>query len=63
MEKGKRAKRVKYLGREWESDTSVIKGKIYDCHGIEDCWYRVIDEEGEDYLNPAIQFEVVEWAE
>lgn len=60
MEKGKVPQKVKYLGGEWEGELSVIKGKTYKCLGIEDGWYRIIDEEDEDYLYPAREFEVVE---
>jgi len=57
--------KVKYIG---ESDPcSLIFGKIYDCIGVENGSYRVIDEEGSDeteelqgYLYPPDLFEVVE---
>lgn len=29
----------------------MINGKIYEVLSIENGWYRIIDEEGEDYLN------------
>ena len=60
MEKEKVPQKVKYLGGEWEGEPSVIKGKTYKCLGIEDGWYRIIDEEDEDYLYPAREFEAVE---
>lgn len=60
MEKGNVPQKVKYLGGEWEGELRVIKGKTYKCLGIEDGCYRIIDEEDEDYLYPARQFEVVE---
>ena len=40
--------KVKFHG---ESDPlTFIDGKVYDVIGIEDGWYRIIDETGEDYL-------------
>ena len=38
----------------------VIPNKIYEVLAIEDGWYRIIDESGEDYLYPPEKFEVVE---
>lgn len=52
--------KVKYLGGSFESETSVIKGKVYECIGEEKGWLRIIDEEGEDYLYPKREFEVIE---
>lgn len=50
--------KVKYIG---ESDPIyMIKEKIYDVIKVEKGWYRVVDEEGEDYLYPSELFEVVE---
>ncbi len=37
----------------------MINGKIYDVLSIENGWYRIIDEEGEDYLYPPELFEIV----
>lgn len=51
--------KVRYIG-EIESRMTVMKNKVYECLGIEKYWYRIIDEEGEDYLYPMDQFEVVE---
>lgn len=49
--------KVRYMG---ESDpVYFIHGKIYDVIGIESGSYRVIDEEGEDYLYPPEIFEVI----
>ena len=57
--------RVKYIGE--SEPLMLINGKIYECLGIEEGWYRVIDEEGYDeneeiqgYLYPKHFFEVVE---
>ncbi|NLI91851.1 MAG: hypothetical protein GX434_06465 [Peptococcaceae bacterium] len=51
--------KIKYLG---ENDDSIdlIKDKVYDVISVEKEWYRIIDEEGEDYLYPPDMFEVVE---
>ena len=38
----------------------VIPNKIYEVLAIEDGWYRIIDESGEDYLYPPEKFEIVE---
>ncbi|MDY4066666.1 hypothetical protein [Bullifex sp.] len=52
--------KVRYIGNKG-SNLSVIKGHIYQCLGEENgYWYRVIDEEGEDYLYPKKDFEIVE---
>lgn len=51
--------KVKYIG-EYESPLSLIRGKIYECLGQEQCRYRVIDETDEDYLYPIEDFEIVE---
>ncbi len=48
--------KVKYIG---ETYGDLTTGNIYICLGQElDC-YRVIDNSGEDYLYPVIEFEVV----
>ncbi|MBI4640883.1 MAG: hypothetical protein HY731_09320 [Candidatus Tectomicrobia bacterium] len=39
---------------------SLTIGKIYEVLEIEGADYRIIDDEGEDYLYPADFFEVVE---
>lgn len=50
--------KVKYIG---ETDlVYMIKDKIYDVLSIEKGWYRIIDEEEEDYLYPPELFEIVE---
>lgn len=45
----------------------MIHGKVYDVVGIEQAWYRIIDEDGTDddsgipgYLYPPELFEIVE---
>ncbi|MBK9712370.1 MAG: hypothetical protein IPO81_13775 [Kouleothrix sp.] len=38
----------------------LIPGKLYDLLGVEEGWYRIVDEEGEDYLYPPYLFEPIE---
>ena len=38
----------------------LLHGKVYDVISIEKEWYRIIDEEGEDYLYPPDIFEIVD---
>lgn len=53
--------KVKYLG---ESDPLYfLKGKEYEVIAIEEGWYRIVDETGEDYLYGPDNFEVVEEGE
>lgn len=50
--------KVKYMG---ETDSATfINGKIYDVLSVEEGWYRIIDETGEDYLYPADKFKIIE---
>ena len=51
--------KVKYIGDKG-SEMSVVKGRVYTCLGIESGWYRIIDEEGEDYLYPPDDFIIIE---
>lgn len=49
---------AKYLG---ESDPlELINGKTYNVLSVEQEWYRIIDETGEDYLYPPEAFEIIE---
>ena len=49
--------KVKYNG---ESDPlALLNGKIYDVISIENTWYRIVDETGEDYLYPPEAFEIM----
>ena len=49
--------KVKFIG---ETDPIyMINGKIYDVISVEKTWYRIVDEEGEDYLYPPELFEVI----
>lgn len=57
--------KVRYTGTYYA--VSLIQGKIYDVIGIEDGFYRIIDEEGFDpdedvqgYLFSPNDFEIVE---
>lgn len=50
--------KVKYLGDYYK--VSLNKNKIYNVLAIENGWYRIIDETGEDYLYPPEEFEIVE---
>ncbi len=49
--------KVKYIGEYYK--VSLIKGKIYDVLSVEDGWYRIKDETGEDYLFSPNDFEIV----
>lgn len=50
--------KVRFIG---ETDPIyMINGKIYEVLSIEKGWYRIIDEEGEDYLYPPELFQVVD---
>lgn len=51
--------KVKYTGVD-SSPLELINGKVYECLGIEQDWYRVIDETEEDYLYPPEEFEIIE---
>lgn len=49
--------KVKYIG---ESDPlALINGKVYEVMAVEDGWYRIVDETGDDYLYAPENFEVV----
>ena len=48
---------IKFIGV--SDPVYMVNGKIYDVISIENCWYRIIDEEGEDYLYPPELFEIV----
>ena len=57
--------KVRFMGT--TGVTTLIHGKVYNVIGIEDGWYRIIDEDTDDddsglpgYLYPPKQFEVVE---
>ena len=50
--------KVKFIGE--TNPVYMINGKVYDVISIEETWYRIVDEEGEDYLYPPELFEVVD---
>lgn len=54
---GERFMKIKFIGV--SDPVYMINGKTYDVISIENGWYRVIDEEGEDYLYPPELFEIV----
>lgn len=50
--------KVKYRG---ESDPLyLLNGKVYEVVGVEEGWYRIVDETGEDYLYSPDAFDIVE---
>ena len=51
--------KIKYIGSK-SDPMELIKDNIYRCLRVENGWYRVIDESGEDYLYPPEMFEIVE---
>lgn len=51
--------KLKYIGSK-SDPMELINGKVYKCLGVENGWYRVVDESGEDYLYPPEEFEVIE---
>jgi hypothetical protein len=56
--KGDEIMKVRYTG---ETDPlSLIHGKIYEVMSVEKGWYRIFDEDEDDYLYPPENFEVVE---
>ena len=50
--------KVRYF-KETES-LCCTHGEIYEVLSIEDDWYRIVDDSGEDYLYPPEEFEIVE---
>ena len=48
--------RVKYIGKDL---VALTKGKIYDVISVENGWYRIMTELGEDYLFPPAVFEIM----
>ncbi|WP_195890967.1 hypothetical protein [Fenollaria massiliensis] len=49
--------KIKYIGV--SDPVYMINGKTYEVLSVENGWYRIIDEEGEDYLYPPELFEIV----
>ncbi len=48
--------KVRYLGQDM---VALCRGKIYDVIGVENGWYRIMTEIGEDYLFPPESFVAV----
>ncbi len=48
--------KVKYIN---ESNYSLTNGKTYEVIGVEQGWYRIVDNSGEDYLFSPEEFEIV----
>ncbi|WP_077533660.1 hypothetical protein [Massiliimalia massiliensis] len=49
----------------WTGETEFLmltKNKIYHVISVEQGWYRIIDDSGEDYLYPPEKFEVIQKA-
>ena len=49
--------KVRYLGK--SDPLELLHGKVYEVLSVEDDWYRMVDETGEDYLYPPQAFEIV----
>ena len=47
---------VKYIG---ETNYSLTNGKKYKVIGIEEGYYRIVDNSGEDYLFDPEDFEII----
>lgn len=46
----------------WKGPTEFLtltKGKVYEVLSVENGWYRVVDDSGEDYLYPPDNFVIV----
>ncbi|MBQ3089076.1 MAG: hypothetical protein IJD21_00790 [Oscillospiraceae bacterium] len=47
----------------WKGKTEFLvltAEKVYSVLSIENGWYRLVDDSGDDYLYPPDQFEIVE---
>lgn len=47
----------------WNGKTEFLvltNGAAYEVLSIENGWYRLIDDSGEDYLYPPEQFDIIE---
>lgn len=53
--------KIKYIGE--TVPLELTNGKIYDVIAVENGWYRIYDDTGEDYLYPPDVFEPVEQSE
>ncbi len=50
--------KVKYIGK--HETPALERDKLYNVLAIENGWYRIMTELGQDYLFPPDQFEIVE---
>lgn len=50
--------KVRWLGE--SGHFTLINGKVYEVMAIEEPYYRIIDETGEDYLYLIEDFEIVD---
>ena len=51
---------MKVIFRGETDPLALINGKVYEVLSIEEDWYRIIDETGEDYLYPPEVFDLLE---
>ena len=49
--------KVKYVGNSYP--VSLITNKVYDVLAVENGWFKLLDENEEEYLFPPTEFEVV----
>lgn len=53
--------KLKYKGESFYNGFGLTKNRIYKCIGIEDEFFRIIDDEREDYLYPInFDWEIIE---
>lgn len=50
--------KVRYIGPDIPG--ALLNGKVYVVLAVEEDWYRVVDESGEDYLYSKSRFQIVE---
>lgn len=50
--------KIKYTGE--TSPLELTNGKTYEVLSVENGWYRIKDDTGDDYLYPANIFEIAE---
>ena len=48
--------KVRYIGVDGKAEGDLILNKVYDVLSIEDGWYRIVDESGDDYIYPPTIF-------
>lgn len=49
---------VRFIGK--SNPIALLHGKDYSVMSVENGWYRIVDESGEDYLYPPDAFEIIE---